>query len=124
MPRITAKRKERVIEKDGKKVTEPAYSVAANIDFGSTLEETVAKFGESTVHKQAVAAMTVAFQGWLRSQGSQGKNPTEIQAGADAWKPGERKAGKSPQEKLKDILSSMSPEDRAAVLKEYKPKAA
>ena len=124
MPRITAKRKERVVEKDGKKVTEPAYSVAANIDFGANLEATVAKFGESVVHKQAVAAMTVAFQGWLRSQGSQGKNPQEIQAGADAWKPGERKAGKTPQERLKELLDAMSPEDRAAVLKEHKAKAA
>ena len=121
MPRITAKRKERKLE-DG--TVEPAYSVAADIDFGATLADTVKRFGESVVHKQAVAAMTVAFQGWLRSQGAQGKKPGEIQAGAANWKPGERKASKSPQEKLKELLSSMSPEDRAQVLKDYKAKAA
>lgn len=121
MPRITAKRKERK-DKDGKIV--PAYSVAANIDFGENLAATAKKFGESVVHKQAVAAMTVSFQGWLRSQGAQGKKPEEIQTAANNWKPGERKASKTPQEKLKELLSSMSLEDRAAVLKDYKSKAA
>ena len=121
MPRITAKRKERK-DKDGKAV--PGYSVAANIDFGENLAATVAKFGEGVVHKQAVAAMTVAFQGWLRSQGAQGKKADEIQKAADAWKPGERKASKSPAEKLRELLGNMSAEDRAAVLKDYKAKAA
>lgn len=124
MPRITAKRKEHVEEKDGKKTTVPGYSVAADIDFGANLAETVKKFGESVVHKQAVAAMTVAFQGWLRSQGAQGKKADEIQTAANTWKPGERKITKSPQEKLKELLASMSPEDRAQVLKDYKAKAA
>lgn len=121
MPRITAKRKER---KDKENKVIPAYSVAANIDFGENLAATVAKFGEGVVHRMVVSAMTVAFQGWLRSQGAQAKTPAEIQKAADTWKPGERKASKTPQEKLKELLSSMSQEDRAAVLKDYRSKAA
>lgn len=121
MPRITAKRKAST-DKEG--VALPAYSVAADIDFGSNLQASIAKFGEGVIHKQAVAAMTVAFQGWLRSQGAQNKKPEEIQAAANAWKPGERKVGKSPQEKLKDLLASMSSEDRAAALKDFRSKAA
>ena len=117
MPRITAKRKESV-DKDGKAI--PAYSVAANIEFGTDLADAVKRFGEQAVYKQAVAAMTVAFQGWLRAQGAAKKNPQEIQTAANAWKPGERKAGKTPQEKLKELLEGMSPEDRAQLLRDYK----
>lgn len=119
--RITAKRQERK-DKEGKII--PAYSVAADIDFGSTLAESVSKFGEGVVHRQFIAAVTVAFQGWLRAQGAQGKKPAEIQTAANNWKPGERKASKTPQEKLKELLASMSAEDRAQILKDYKSKTA
>lgn len=121
MPRITAKRTE---SKDKEGAVIPAYSVAANVEFGTDLQDMVKRFGETTVYKQAIAAMTVAFQGWLRAQGAAKKSPAEIQAAANAWKPGERKAGKTPQEKLKELLEGMSAEDRATILKEFKSKAA
>lgn len=121
MPTIKAQRNAWTSkDKDGKETSHPAFSVQANIDFGSNLQEMVKKYGESTVFKQALGAMTVAFQGWLRSKGAAGKSAAEIQTEANAWKPGEKRQAKSPQEKLKEILGAMSAEEKAAFLKEFK----
>jgi len=120
MATITAKRNAWVEtdEKTGKKTKHPEATVSADIDFGDNIAAMVTKFGEGIVFSQAKAALTVAFQGWLRSQLDQGKTVDEIQTNAKSWKPGERKQGKSPREKLLEQLSSLSPEERAAILRD------
>lgn len=94
-------------------------SVSVDVDFGSNITEAMEKFGEATCFNHLTASLTVALQGWLRSQIKQGKTPEEISTAASTWKPGQRRQGKSPQEKLKEQLEKMSPEERAALLKEY-----
>lgn len=94
--------------------------VEAEYEFGTDLKQAVELFGSEVVYNHAIGALKVAFQGWLRSQIDQKKTQAEITAAAKDWKPGQRKQGKSPQEKLRDQLNSMSAEDRAALLKEFK----
>ena len=101
-------------------------SVEVDFDFGSNLSDVVNKFGEDTAYKATLAALKVQFQAWLRAQAVAGKSSDEIQAVLDneGWKPGERRSGKSPQEKLRGLLDAMSAEERAAFIKEFKAKAA
>ena len=99
-------------------------SVEVEYEFGSNLQEAIAAFGEDVIYQNAVGSLKVALQGWLRSQLDQEKTAEQITADVSSWKPGQRKQGKSPQEKLRDQLNSLTPEERAALLKEYKAKAA
>lgn len=98
-------------------------TVKASYEFGKDLAETTKIFGETTVYNHVVGALKVAFQGWLRAQMDANKSQEEITAGAKAWKPGQRKAAMSPAEKLRKQINDMSPEDRAALLREYKANA-
>ena len=101
-------------------------SVEVDFNFGSNLAETVAAFGEDTAYKAVLAALKVQFQAWLRAQALAGQTSEQIQAtlNSEGWKPGERRAGKTPQDKLRSLLDSMSAEDRAAFIKDVKAKAA
>lgn len=108
--KVTAKRK------NGK-------STEVDYEFGTDLASTTALFGEEIVFNHAIGALKVAFQGWLRSQLDQDKSDEDITAAAANWKPGQRKQGKTPQEKLRDQLAAMSPEERAAVLRDFKAAA-
>lgn len=105
-------------DKDGKEKKMPGGNVSADFNIGTNLQELVKQYGEAIVFQQAKGALTVAAQGWLRSQLDQGKSAAEITTGAKDWKPGERKQGKSPREKLMEQLAGMTPEERAAILKE------
>lgn len=101
-------------------------SVEVDFDFGDNLAAIVSKFGEDVAFKASLAALKVQFQAWLRAQVTAGKDGGAIQAelNANGWKPGERRAGKSPQDKLRGLLDAMSPEERAAFIKDFKAKAA
>lgn len=105
-------------DKAGKETKMPGGTVKASIDFGSNLAECIKNFGENAVYRQVIGALTVSFQGWLRSQLDQGKSQAEITTAAKDWKPGERKQGKSAREKLMEQLAGMSAEERAALIRE------
>lgn len=110
MTQVTAKK-----GKDGTPVT-------VDVDFGDNLAAMVSKFGQDVVFNHARGSITVALQGWIRSQldAEPPKTADQIIAAAKDWKPGQRKQGKSPQEKAKEQLAKLSPEQRAALLKEYR----
>ena len=118
------KPKETEMKVSAKKTDGP--SVEVDFNFGNNLAETVNQFGEDTVYKAVVAALKVQFQAWLRAQATAGKAADEIQQELNnkGWKPGERRAGKSPQDKLRGLLDAMTPEERAAFIKDFKAKAA
>lgn len=101
-------------------------SVEVDFDFGADLNGIVTRFGEDVAYKAVLAALKVQFQAWLRAQATAGKTSEAIQTelNNNGWKPGERKAGKSPQDKLRSLLDSMSAEDRASFIKDFKNKAA
>jgi hypothetical protein len=52
-----------------------------------------------------------------------GKSPEEIQAAVAEWKPGLRKAAKSPLERAREEIARMSPADRSALAKEIRARA-
>lgn len=94
--------------------------VEVDYDFGDDLKTLVANFGEEIVFQHARGSLVVALQGWLRSLLDREKSPAEIQKEVKNWKPGQRRQGKTQKEKALDMLSKLSPEDRAALVKQMK----
>lgn len=99
-------------------------SVEVEIDFPADLKLLVAKYGEPIVYNHAKGSMVVALQGWLRGQVDRETPEGDIRKNAKDWKPGQRRQGKTAQEKLRDLLGNMTPEQRAAALKDFKAGAA
>lgn len=91
--------------------------VEADFDFGENLETMIQKFGAPLVFDHAIGSLRVSLQGFMRSQIDQGKNTSQIQEAVKAWVPGKRKVAKTPAEKLRELLAAMSPEERAAALR-------
>lgn len=103
-------------------------AVTVEYEFGETLEEMVELFGEDVVANRAKAAMVIDLQAGIRRHmvdqtdkdgnvTTPAKSDDEIQAWAASWKPGvKRVARKSAKEKLQELLSGMTPEQRAALL--------
>ena len=94
-------------------------------NFGDNLDESVKLFGKESVHNGFAAQSTIALQSYMRSH----MNPEneggatlgdKLQKVVDGWKPGAKAPGISKQEKAKRSLESLSPEDRAAILAEFK----
>lgn len=95
-------------------------SVTVDYDFGETLADLSAKFGEDVVRSHAQRSFVVALQSFARSQLDQGKSPEEIQAAVSEWKPGQRAKGKTAAERVSELLGKMDPAARQALLKEYR----
>lgn len=95
-------------------------TVSVDYEFGDDIDEMIEKFGDKVVFNHARGSLTVALQGWMRLQLDNKKSPAEIKAAVKDWKPGIRRQGKTPIEKMRAQLSSLSAEDRAALLKDLK----
>jgi hypothetical protein len=95
-------------------------SVTVEYEFGESLADLSNKFGDEVVRSHAQRSFVVALQSFIRSQLDQGKSQEEIQAAVNEWRPGQRQKGKSPAERVSDLLSKMDPAARAALLKEYR----
>ena len=93
--------------------------LSVNYKIGSTLDELVAQFGESTVAAKAREKVIVNLQDYLRNNAKKGKNAGELQALADKWVPGIRAAGTSKADKAKSLFEGLSAEDRKAILEQY-----
>lgn len=106
---ITAKRK-----KSGKELS-------FDYDLPDALDALRAKYGDEVVATHARGSLIVALQGFVRGQLDRDKTEADIRTAVDEWKPGNRKPGKSPAEKAREAMSKLSPEDRAALLKELRP---
>ena len=122
------------------KTAEFESPIAVDYDFGDNLEEAVEKFGAEVVYtnfkQSAIISLQSNMRGKFRSLESkaqkEGKvvdwtdtewrdNATlEAQVAADGWKPGIRTAtGKSKEEKARDLLGQLTPEQRAALLAQF-----
>lgn len=75
-----------VIEVSAKK--EGYDEVTITFDFGKSLKELVAKFGEEVVFTNARANMKITLQGVIRRLIAAGKNQDEIATTLVDWKPG------------------------------------
>ena len=56
-------------------------------DFGKTLDEAIAKFGEEVIHSNFKANATVTIQSGMRHLAEAGKTDVEIQQVYNTWKP-------------------------------------
>lgn len=83
------------------------------------LKTLVENFGESEVFEHAKRSFVVGLQSFLRNQIEAGKSDEGIQEAAAEWKPGTRRAAKSPQERIAELMAKMSPAERDAMLKAY-----
>jgi DNA-directed RNA polymerase specialized sigma24 family protein len=89
-------------------------------DLPDTTEEAIQRFGTEVVFSRLMASLTIDLQSFMRTQIQKDKATAEsVQEACNGWMPGVRKRGKTREEKLRDMLSAMSPEERAELLSEY-----
>jgi hypothetical protein len=96
---------------------------AVSYDMGDTVQELVQQFGEEVVYSRARQSLIIAIQAYIRGQLEAGKQPEEIQEAVADWKPGVRRPAKTPEDRAREALQSMSAEQRQAFLKELKSKS-
>lgn len=89
-------------------------------DFGDNLQEAIELFGEAVVWAYCLKGLTVAVQGHARGMIKSGKSPEEIQAAMAAYKPGTPRVTKSKEDRARELLASLSAEERAKILKDLK----
>jgi hypothetical protein len=99
-------------------------STTATYNLGDTIPELVEQFGEEVVISHVKRSITIALQAFMRVQLDGGKSTEEIQAAVATWKPGVRKAAKTPIERAREEFQRMSPADRAMLIKELRQKKA
>ncbi len=97
--------------------------VTVQYSIGDTVAELVEQFGEEVVYNRARQSVIIAVQAFLRGQLEQEKTPEEIQDAVRDWKPGVRKPAKSPEDRAREALNAMTPEQRQALLQELKAKS-
>ena len=103
-------------------------SETCSYDFGEDLDAAVEIFGGEVVYANFKAQATIGLQSYMRNQmrltDSEGKatpiRGKALQKAVEDWVPGEKKPARSPVEKAKDQMSKLSPEQRAALFKEFK----
>ncbi len=86
------------------------HSIEFDYDFGETIEAAVEKFGADVVASHAFRSLTIAAQGAARGMMKSGKSKEEILTAMASWKPGEPRQTKSKDEKMAELIASMTPE--------------
>lgn len=97
-------------------------SVEVEYDMPDTLAGLTEKFGEEVITSHASRSLVIALQAYIRPQMDKGLSQEDIQSLVTDWKPGVKKAAKSPIERAREEITKMSPADRAALLKELRQK--
>ncbi len=95
-------------------------SVTVKYDIPEGLDELVKKFTDKVVVAHVRSSFIIALQSLLRGLLKAGKSPADVQKAVNEWKPGLRTPGKSTMDKIKDNVSKLSAEDKAALLKQLK----
>ena len=96
----------------------PPHTVTFNE--AETVQELIDTYGEEVTLGLALSDLTVRLQGFMRSKVN-AKEPVtgdDLQAAVDEWKPGTRQSGPGRVERLKERISKMSAEEKAALLEE------
>lgn len=98
------------------KKSDSERSVTVQYDFPDTVAGLIEKYGEEAVHGAAVGTFTINLQALLRRHID--KTDEELQELATNWVPGTRGPAvkKTPLEKAKSALGSLTPEQRAELL--------
>lgn len=96
--------------------------ITIDVDLGDNLQDMTSKFGEQVVYDRALRSLKISFQSWVMSQLQAGKSRQDIEKEAVSWRPGSRKRGRTPIERLRDEFAKMSPEEQQEFLKAQKGK--
>lgn len=99
------------------------HEISFDYDFGDTLEASIAKFGLEIVTAHAHRSLTIAAQGAARGMMKSGKDRDAIIAAMKDWKPGEPRQAKSKEEKMREMVAAMTPEQLEALQAEIKAAA-
>lgn len=99
-------------------IADGSASVTFPYDFGDNLQDAVSKFGEPIVWAYAQRALVIAAQGHARSLIKSEKSKDEILATMAEWKPGAPRQAKTAEDRAREILGKISPEERAKLLAE------
>lgn len=105
--------------------------VEVEVDMADTLSELTDQFSADIVFGHAKRSIIIALQGYMRSLMDQGREKGQNSAdiansiveAVKTWKPSQKRAPKSTQEKARDILSKLGPAERAQLLKEFRAKS-
>ena len=106
-------------------------AVTVTYNFPDTLKGLTDKFGEAVIYGKAMDSLTIDVQALVRRHlvdrkdkdgkvVSKAKTQAEIQALVSAWIPGVGAVRRSPAEKVGTLIAQMSPEEKAALLKQLK----
>lgn len=89
-------------------------------DLPDTVSEAVSKYGEEVVYSRFKASLVIDLQAFMRAKLTGEKfDSSTLQAAVDGWQPGVRAKGKSVAEKVQDLLSKLTPEQRAELFAEF-----
>lgn len=102
------------------KTKEHPESRSVEYPMPENLGDLIAKFGEDTVFNNAVDSLVISIQALCRRHIE--KSDAELQEIVQNWVPGERSPAvkKSAFEKASSAISSLSPEERAALLEKLR----
>jgi hypothetical protein len=95
-------------------------SATAKYEMPDTVAGMTEKFGEDVVYSHVKRSLVIAIQAYMRPMIDAGKSAEEIQTAVTDWKPGVKKAAKSPLERAREELTKMSPADRKALMSELR----
>ena len=108
--------------KDGKPVQIPAVKggeVSVQFTLPGTLADMVKQYSDAVVYAHAKGSIIISLQALLRRMIEAGKSKEECQKAASEYKPDVRTVVKqSALEKATGAIKSLSPEERAKLLKE------
>lgn len=96
------------------------HSIEFDYDLGESLADAVKKFGEDIVFSHVIRSLIIAAQGAARGMMKSGKTKDEIDAAMQTWKPGEPRQVKSKEDRMRDLIAKMSPEELEALQTELK----
>lgn len=91
------------------------HSIEFDYDFGDSLEQAVERFGAEIVWAHTLRSLTIAVQGAARGMMKSGKSKDEILDAMSKWKPGTPREVKSNEEKMRDLVAKMTPEQLEAL---------
>jgi DNA-directed RNA polymerase specialized sigma24 family protein len=100
-------------------------SVSVEYDIPENLAASIEKLTEEVVYSRFRAALVVDLQSFMRNkikqQTEEGGSLDEaaLQTAVDEWVPGVKRAGKSAEEKIADLLAGLPEDERNAILEKH-----
>lgn len=93
---------------------------AVKYDIPDSIQEALDRFGDEVVYSRFKASLVIDLQSFMRTQVQKEEFSSDmLEQAVSAWVPGIRAKGKSVGEKIQDMLSKLTPEQREEILAEF-----